>query len=53
MQNDKWGSRYPISGVHECIYGKEQAQMITGLARAHGVDAETVVDYGDGFWEVY
>lgn len=47
---ERWGSRYPRSGVHECPFGKEQAELITLLALRNGVDAEVVVDWGDGVW---
>lgn len=47
---ERWGSRYPISGVHLCPYGKPQATLITQLAQINGVEAETVVDWGDGVW---
>ncbi|AXQ63574.1 hypothetical protein SEA_DIXON_68 [Mycobacterium phage Dixon] len=47
----KWGVRYPISGVHECPFGKRQAEMIWFLAIRYGVrDPEVVVDHGDGIW---
>jgi hypothetical protein len=47
----KWGSRYPRTGVHECMYGQEQAELVTALAIANGVEAEVVVDRGDGIWK--
>lgn len=50
---EKFGVRYPISGVHECPYGLWQAIMIRGLAHENGVKpAVVVVDSGDG-WSDY
>jgi hypothetical protein len=34
------------------MYGEAQASLITRLAQRNGVDAECVVDYGDGTWRV-
>lgn len=51
MAKERWGVRYPISGVHECPFGKEQAQLIQLLAIRNGVvDPALVCDYGDGIW---
>ncbi|QDH93014.1 hypothetical protein SEA_STEPHIG9_68 [Mycobacterium phage Stephig9] len=46
----KWGVIYPISGVHECPFGKKQAEMIWFLALQNGISAHVVVNHGDGQW---
>ncbi|AXH67891.1 hypothetical protein J4T99_gp086 [Mycobacterium phage Bromden] len=49
---ERWGVRYPISGVHTCPFGRKQADMIHLLALMNGVtEAVVVVDDGDG-WRV-
>lgn len=45
----KWGSRYPVSGVHECPFGQWQAEQITLLAMQNGVNAVVVYDSGNGW----
>jgi len=45
----KWGVRYQISGVHECPFGKKQAEMIWNMAVLNGVEAEIVLNI-DGVW---
>lgn len=53
MTTEKFGVRYPVSGVHECPFGLEQAVMIRSLAHENGVKpALVVVDRGGG-WENY
>ncbi|AEJ95072.1 hypothetical protein FGG36_gp38 [Mycobacterium phage Jeffabunny] len=46
----KYGVRYPKSGVHECMYGKRQAEQIWFLALRNGIAAVVVTDSGNG-WE--
>ncbi|AWN05829.1 hypothetical protein SEA_PRIAMO_67 [Mycobacterium phage Priamo] len=46
----KYGVRYPISGVHECVFGKKQAEQTWFLALRHGIKAVIVTNRGDG-WE--
>ncbi|QXO14323.1 hypothetical protein SEA_CHASER_84 [Mycobacterium phage Chaser] len=47
----RWGVRYPISGVHTCPFGRKQADMIHYLALVNGVlGAEVVTETGDGVW---
>lgn len=50
---ERWGTKYPVSGVHACPFGREQAVGITGLAQVCGVDAVGVVDWGDGVWREF
>lgn len=47
----KYGVRYPISGIHECPFGLDQARMVWALAMGNGVDA-TLVESMDGLnWD--
>lgn len=49
-----WGVQYPISGIHVCPFGKEQAEDINFLAQLNGVNSKIVVDYeGNGVWKDY
>lgn len=50
----RWGVQYPISGIHVCPFGKEQAEDINFLAQVNGVNSKIVVDYaGNGVWKDY
>lgn len=46
--NRRWGVRYPISGVHECMYGLEQAKLVQLLAIREGILAELVESRDEG-----
>ena len=49
----KYGVRYPVSGIHECPFGYDQAQLIQLLAIRNGIVSADIVRSVDGRpWEV-
>jgi hypothetical protein len=46
----KYGVRYPRSGIHECPFGKKQAEMIWFLALREGIDAKVATSDDGKVW---
>ena len=46
----KYGVRYPLSGIHECPFGEDQAELMRFLALREGIDAKVATSHDGKVW---
>lgn len=46
----RYAVRYPKSGIHECPFGREQAELIWMLATREGIDAKIATSEDGKIW---